>query len=261
MFKRLVFVILGLFLLNLPIREVYADSVYSFGVNDSGYLDVVSSNYGDDMRLLVEKNQDKYYYSLNNNIESIPLQLGNGDYTIKVLENIQDTRYRVVSKEEISFKKSKDNRCFLSSSQPIYWDKSKRVSNLGEKIIKDEDTDIEKTTKIYNYIIKNIEYDDNKINYLKNNYVPDIDKVLESNKGICYDYAATFAGLLRSLGIPTKLVKGYKDDLDSYHAWNEVFIDGKWCIIDTTYDAALQKGSRSGKMIKEAIRYKKIKEY
>jgi transglutaminase-like putative cysteine protease len=252
---------LGLFLLISPISQVYSDSVYSFGVNDNGYLDVASSNYGDDMRLLVEKNENKYYYSLNNSIEAIPLQMGNGNYTIKVLENIKDTRYRVVLKEEVSLKESKDNRCFLSSSQPIYWDKSQRVLDIGGKIIKDEDTDIEKTKKIYNYIIKNIEYDDNKINFLKTNYVPDIDKTLESNKGICYDYAAAFAGLLRSLDIPTKLVKGYKDDLDSYHAWNEVFIDGKWHIIDTTYDAALQKGSKSVKMIKEAIKYKKIKEF
>ena len=45
--------------------------------------------------------------------------------------------------------------------------------------------------------------------------------------------------MLRSQGIPTKLVKGYSDNVDGYHAWNEVYINEEWITIDTTLDAVL----------------------
>lgn len=261
MFKRGIYLFLVFILLFIPIGEVYSQSMYSIGINNGGYLNVGSSNYGDNMRVLVQKDRQKYYYSLSSDLESIPLQLGNGKYTVKVLENIQGKRYKVVDKKEINFDDFNTNKAFLSSSQPVYWDKSHIVLNLAKEITKDAQTDYEKVEKIYNYVIKNIEYDDNKINYLKDNYVPDINDTLNSKKGICYDYASTFAGLLRSLSIPTKLVKGYKDDLKSYHAWNEVLIEGNWEIIDTTYDAALQKASKNVKIIKEENKYEKIREY
>ncbi len=44
--------------------------------------------------------------------------------------------------------------------------------------------------------------------------------------------------MLRSIDIPTKLVMGYKNDIEKYHAWNEVYLDGKWINLDTTYDSA-----------------------
>jgi transglutaminase/protease-like cytokinesis protein 3 len=46
--------------------------------------------------------------------------------------------------------------------------------------------------------------------------------------------------MLRSQGIPTKLIKGYTDKVDGYHAWNEVLIDRQWVVIDTTYDAIME---------------------
>ncbi|MCQ2911840.1 MAG: transglutaminase domain-containing protein, partial [Clostridia bacterium] len=57
-------------------------------------------------------------------------------------------------------------------------------------------------------------------------------------------YSAIFAGMLRSLDIPTKMVKGYnKADLNTYHAWNQVLVNGEWKTVDTTNDAyRVQKG-------------------
>lgn len=84
---------------------------------------------------------------------------------------------------------------------------------------------------------------------------------MKSKSGICYDYASLFAGILRSQGIPAKLVKGYKSDLKEYHAWNEVLIDNKWIVIDTTYDAALKDSKTKVSMIKEKSEYKNLKVY
>ena len=56
---------------------------------------------------------------------------------------------------------------------------------------------------------------------MKSGYLPELDKVLESKKGICFDYAALMAGILRSQNVPCKLVVGYAGK--SYHAWISVY--------------------------------------
>ena len=76
--------------------------------------------------------------------------------------------------------------------------------------------------------------------------MPDIDAVLAEKKGICFDYAALMAAMLRSQGVPTKLVTGYTGS--SYHAWistyseetgwveGVIFFDGTtWKLMDPTF--------------------------
>lgn len=261
MLKKRFCLLLALIILLAPISDVYAESTYSVRLNSSGYLDITSSNYGDKMRLLVEKDSHRFVYSLDGEFESLPLQLGNGNYTVKIMENIKDKRYKVVSKEEVILKSLNDNSSFLGSAQPVYWDKTPVIEKLAKTIVADAKSDSEKVKKIYDYILKNMSYDYDKMSNIKVNYVPNIEETLKTNKGICYDYSAAFAGLLRSLDIPTKLIKGYKNDMEAYHAWNEVYIDGKWQIIDTAYDEALQNTSVNVKMYKKASEYKKSKEF
>ena len=121
-------------------------------------------------------------------------------------------------------------------------------------------SDLEKVEAVYNYIVKNIKYDYNKVSNISTDYVPDLDNIITSKKGICYDYAALFAGILRSEGIHTKLIKGYKNDLTAYHAWNEVYLDGDWVLVDTTYDASLSSLQELS-MIKFSKAYNKDREY
>jgi hypothetical protein len=85
-----------------------------------------------------------------------------------------------------------------------------------------------------------------------------------ANDGICYDFASLFAGMLRSIGIPAKLVKGYADNIDGYHAWNEVYIKetDEWITIDTSFDAQMKKAGKTFKMIKDSgDGYSKLKVY
>jgi transglutaminase-like putative cysteine protease len=77
---------------------------------------------------------------------------------------------------------------------------------------------------------------------------------LRLGRAVCEGYAKLTAALLRAAGIPAKFVYGYalgiegnewpsdtpEDALepdDSNHAWNEAFIDGRWVIIDATWDS------------------------
>jgi transglutaminase-like putative cysteine protease len=78
---------------------------------------------------------------------------------------------------------------------------------------------------------------------------------LDSKKGICYDYAAVLASLLREAGIPAKLVMGYRSDMQAYHAWNQVMVGGQWITVDATVGSVMLGGGQSGDMIEDASLY------
>ena len=62
---------------------------------------------------------------------------------------------------------------------------------------------------IYNYVVNNFTYDKQQAATVKSGYLPVLDNVLAAKKGICFDYAGLMTGMLRSLGVPCKLVVGY----------------------------------------------------
>ena len=80
---------------------------------------------------------------------------------------------------------------------------------------------MEKLSAIYLFVISHIEYDKELADNVHSGYIPDVDSVMEKGKGICFDYASLLAAMLRSQGVPTKLVIGYTGD--AYHAWISVY--------------------------------------
>jgi hypothetical protein len=80
--------------------------------------------------------------------------------------------------------------------------------------------------------------------------VPDPDKTLADGKGICFSYASLAAAMLRSQGVPTKIIFGYVSPNDLYHAWNMFYTEeqgwvtakfetapGDWNRLDLTFSA------------------------
>ena len=80
------------------------------------------------------------------------------------------------------------------------------------------------------WVAGNVSYDKAKAEELSKGtgYVPNPDETLSTGKGICFDYASLSAAMLRSMGIPTKIVTGYVGQDNLYHAWIMVYIDGVW---------------------------------
>ena len=244
-----------------PFGEVFATSTYNINIIDDRTISISGSSIKNGDRVLVEKDDQKYYYSLASTGGTLPLQLGNGTYDVKVLEKVSGNKYKVLSKKSLNLNKFDEREAFLTSAQPVEWAQNGQVSKLAQDLTKGLGTDKEKIKAIYDYIVQNISYDFNKINGLNDDYLPNNEDTLKVLSGICYDYASLFGAMLRSLEIPTKLVKGYKSDIVAYHAWNEVLIDGSWVIIDTTYDSAFVKGNISVSMIKSNSDYNKVREY
>ena len=260
--KRLFLVVTLIMSIFSSLAVVNADSTFIDKKNlDNG---VININYNGDKQVAVKviKDSVNYDYVLNGN-NNIPLQGGNGKYDILLLENIGGTKYKQIAKESVELKLRNQDNVYLQSIQMIYWNENMQAIKKANELTKGLKTDSEKVKVIYDYIVNNIKYDHGKAANPGSNYIPNIDRTLSTKYGICYDYSSLFAAMLRSQGIPTKLVMGYKNDMDEYHAWNQVYIEdlGKWVTIDTTYDAALIKDNLKVNMIKSSSEYRIEKVY
>ena len=199
-------------------------------------LDIDTSNTGR-LKVKITKDDQVLYYDVDSDYHlNIPLQLGDGDYTVKVFRQVTGNEYESVYSLGFSYQSDNPNDVFLASSDIVNFDSSSALDGLTQQVVGGATDDREIVTLIADYVIDEFSYDTQKITTLSTNYIPNIDGVLADKSGICYDFAAVTAAMLREAGIPTKLVMGYRTDSDLYHAWNEVWIDGEWMVVDTTWD-------------------------
>ncbi|AOT70067.1 transglutaminase-like domain-containing protein [Geosporobacter ferrireducens] len=265
--KKLVVFVIGFIIIFTNIGFAAEKSMTSFidgSMSSKGVVNVkyLSAN-NKKLKLVVEKEQAKYIYNLkgDDSIESFPLQLNNGQYKISVLENIEGKSYKPVLSSSLEVELDDPKKIYLNSIQNIQWDENTKAVQKAKELTKNLKTDEEKIQAVYAYVVKNVKYDYDKIGNLNTDYVPVVDETFKSNKGICYDFSSMFAAMLRSLDIPTKLVKGYTKNAEGYHAWNEVLMNGKWVVIDTTYDSQMDANNKKYTMSKDAKVYDKVNEY
>lgn len=110
------------------------------------------------------------------------------------------------------------------------------VSKVAHLVTKDCTTDKDRTIKIYSYVVNNMKYDYKQVNNTHSAiYRYTASQAIERKQGICYDYSILYAALSRANNIPCKIAKGYTEDTDDgYHAWNEVYVNNRWVMLDTT---------------------------
>ena len=79
--------------------------------------------------------------------------------------------------------------------------------------------------------------------YIKDEYVPAYSNALEalkSARGDCTEHAVLFVALARALGIPARVAVGIAywppGDGFGWHAWAEVWADGRWATVDPTWN-------------------------
>lgn len=221
-----------------------------------GYI-MVKTNTSEHKKLKVQLSKDDmtYNYDINkdNDYEVYPLNMGNGTYTIKWLENIEGTRYAVIGTFDFEVSLAQDNINFLYPSQYVDYDKDTQAVAKSFELTKGDTTKLDRVYHIYQYVIDNIDYDWDKVDEVQGKFVlPIVDETFEIEKGICFDYAALMSTMLRVQDIPTKLVTGMVEE--GYHAWVEVYIDNigwiaphiyfnsdEWTRIDATFDAMDKK--------------------
>lgn len=198
--------------------------------------------------LITGPSATRYSYNLDNGgkYEVFPLSDGNGEYKIGVYKNISGTKYSTSLSTTQTVRLKDEFAPFLHPNQYVnFTPQSKAVAKAAE-LIKGCKTDIDRIGAVYTFVINTLTYDKERAATVTSGYLPDIDDVLAKKKGICFDYAALMTAMLRSQGIPTKLVVGYAGT--AYHAWINVYtkengwvnsvilFDGQtWKLMDPTF--------------------------
>lgn len=190
---------------------------------------------------------------------TFPLSDGDGTYKVMVAENTTGTKYAVVV--SISFKVALEDEFapFIRPNQYVDYASAPNTIEKAAELTKDVSDPLEKVAKVYDYVVNTLTYDKEKAKNVKSGYLPVLDTVLEEKKGICFDYAALMAGMLRSQEVPCKLVVGYAGK--AYHAWINVWteesgwIDGVIYFDGTTWQRMDPTFASSGKRSDSIMKY------
>ncbi len=188
---------------------------------------------------------------------AFPLSDENGSYKITVFQNTTDSKYAAVISLTVSVQMTDEFAPFLRANQYVDFDAAPKSVAKAAQLTAGITDPLKKVEKVYDFVVGNLTYDTELAATVKTGYLPELDKVLEKRKGICFDYAALMTGMLRSQGVPTKLVVGYAGTV--YHAWISVWseadgwIDGviwfdgdSWQRMDPTFASS---GGGSSDMI------------
>ena len=264
---KYIFVMTLLFIACLAKPErAFADSATIENANDGTVKLTYNNEYDEKVKLLVQLTggtQYKYDIPKGNVDINIPLTQGNGEYKLILCRNISGTKYAVVQTVSVTQKLANDNDAFLSSSYIIDWNKTNEAIKKAQTLASKGSNNNDKIKYIYEFVVKNYTYDYEKANNINDiaktiAYIPNVSKVYSEKKGICYDYSVLLASMLRSVGVPTKVVTGYTPNATVYHAWNNVYVNSKWNVIDSTYDAQMYRAKKSYSMYKNHNDYKDV---
>ena len=249
---------------------VYANAKASIDASNTsdGYIMVRYTGSAAKVKLRIIKDTTYYYdLSLSGNYEVFPLSMGSGTYSVDVLENVSGTSYVQAHSASIGVSLSSSFAPFLRPNQFVNYNGSTTAISKAAELCTGYSTDLQKLDRIYNFVINNFTYDTYKASTVQSGYLPDLNSVYAQRKGICFDYAALMAAMLRSQNIPCKLVVGWASS--SYHAWINVYIrnvgwingaiyfDGQsWKLMDPTFASSANSSASIMQYIGNGSNYK-----
>ena len=207
-----------------------------------GYIRVRHLTTKKKLKVRVVKDGVTLTYDLNNEglYEVFPFQLGDGTYSVTVYRQLSGNDYVTDVRWNIKVSLSDPMSPFLCPNQYVWYEQDDTVVSAAQEVCEGM-TAREKCEAILEYITRNVRYDFFAAMKVENDYLPDPDKTLETGKGMCFDYAALMCAMLRSQGVPTKLMIGYADQ--SYHAWISAYTGDGWVQYDPTFASTGNKAS------------------
>ena len=165
----------------------------------------------------------KYFLTPSDSYTPLPLTAGDGSYQIDGYENISGNEYAVLFRQTMDVQLENELLPFLYPSQYVNFNTDSQAVLAASETVRSASDDLEAVEDIYHFVIGSVVYDEEKAEDVTSGYLPDVDETLSSGKGICFDFAALTAAMLRSQDIPTRLEIGYSGSI--YHAWISVYLE------------------------------------
>ena len=211
-------------------EEVYENEVAQIDASnsDQGYIYAKYTGEIPKIKLQITgPDQITYTYNLSSNglDEVFPLSAGDGSYLINIYENISGNQYSLGLTATIEATLENEFYPYLYPNQYVWFTADMEAIAMGSELAYNANSDLEVVTNVYNFMIHNISYDYEEAETVQSGYLPDIDEVLSTRKGICLDYACLMSAMLRSQNIPTHVEIGYAGT--EYHAWISCYLDEK----------------------------------
>ncbi len=144
---------------------------------------------------------------------------------------------------------------------------SKSPTELAQYLVVGARTKQEKVDTIYNWVIRNIDYDHEKSSSGDPFFYEDESKVLKSNIGTCTGYSNLVKAMLNEVGVKSEVIYGYVHDelidsltvpMECTHAWLAIEMDAKWCLADPTWDAGYVGNIETNKVEKYKNKWSKL---
>ena len=217
---------------------------------DQGYLTAVSDSTDQMMNVQLTAEDGVVYSYFISPGESavIPFSSGSSTYQVSCYQQISDSQYAALYADTLEIKLANEFLPFLYPNQYVNFTPDSEASKLALSMVSEDTSDIDALQIIYNYVVSHVTYDYDLADTVASGYLPDVDETLQTGKGICFDYAALTAAMLRSCAIPCKLQIGYAGDIK--HAWINVYIRSRgwvdkavefsgdsWSRMDPTFDS------------------------
>ena len=194
----------------------------------------------------------KYTYNLEvgKDYEVFPLTGGSGVYAMHVFEQSSGNKYRTADSKEIEVQIKDEFTTYLYPNQFVNYYEGSAAIKSSREVASTSTTDINYIQNVYEEVMELITYDEEQAELALSGqlagYIPNLENVMSTGNGICFDYASLMVAMLRSQNIPSKLVIGYTGEI--YHAWINVYveesgwIDGAiefngqdWSLLDPTF--------------------------
>ena len=193
---------------------------------EDGYI-AVSARSDRRLKFQVVKGDLTYTYNLaGDGTPSIfPLQSGDGEYRLRVMENVVDKKYAELYADSVTVTLKSEYEPFLRPSDYVNYSEQSACVKKAQELAQTAGTALGLVAKVYEFVCKSVKYDTKLAETVQSGYLPVPDETMKSGKGICFDYAALSAAMLRSQGIPTKMVFGYVAPDNLYHAWNMFYTE------------------------------------
>ncbi len=236
-------------------------AIIDYSHTDEGYVMVqYTAATQSRLKVRVEGPDTTYTYNLTPQTWTVfPFSEGDGKYTVSVYLNVTGTKYATVLTQSMKVKLKDQTRPFLYANQYVDFAAAPNVVAKAQELVDGKTEVLEKVASVYDFVVDTVAYDNDKAATVQSGYVPVLDDILACKKGICFDYAALMAGMLRSQGIPCRMVFGYTGEL--YHAWIDVWteksgwIDGAVFFDGTTWKRMDPTFASSGKRSDSIMEY------
>ena len=177
-----------------------------------------------------------YLYRINSDglAEQLVLSEGSGQYTITVLRGVSSGRHDIILTTTIEVTLRCEFAPFLQPNKFVNFTTDGFVAELAEQLKRGSDVETIRAT--FRYVQRNINYYFALVRRgVPDWYEPNLEMLLlETRRGICFDFASLMTALLRINDIPAKMVFGYLDG-KYWHAWVNVYLpEYGWVILDPT---------------------------